>query len=186
MIGSYRPRRQALIEPCFRHGPLALCRCPRYLEGLCDFFDGEPREEPQLDDIALPRVEYPQFVERFVEGEDIDAGSLSPHRAISETDSRDPTPTLACSLPASVVDENLPHQPGRHGKEVCAVVERHLVQIDESQIHLVHEGRCLQRVAWRLPAGGGRSRRGAARRRRVAPAARAPRRLRAANREAGW
>jgi hypothetical protein len=52
---------------------------PRYRECLRNFFDVEPREEPQLDDVALPRVEGPQLVERFVEGEDIDGGSFRAH-----------------------------------------------------------------------------------------------------------
>jgi hypothetical protein len=64
-------------------------------------------------------------------------------RGHNRTDSRNSTPTLARPLSASVVDENLPHQPGRNGEKVCAVVERQFVQVDEPQIHFMHECRSL-------------------------------------------
>jgi len=52
-------------------------------------------------------------------------------------------------LSPGVVDQNLAHGPGRHGKEVLAVLPVHGVMIYQLQVRLVHELRRAKRV--RLP-----------------------------------
>jgi hypothetical protein len=57
------------------------------------------------------------------------------------------TPRPVCRpASASVINEDLTHQCGRHRKEMRPVVEREVVNNHESQLNLVHESRRLERV----------------------------------------
>jgi hypothetical protein len=49
-----------------------------------------------------------------------------------------------------VIDEDLPHQPGCHRKEVRSAFQRQAVHIHESQVDLVYERRRLQDVSRRF------------------------------------
>jgi len=45
-----------------------------------------------------------------------------------------------------MVDEDSPHQLRSHAEELCAVLPPDALLIDQFEIRLVHEPRCLQRV----------------------------------------
>ena len=49
-----------------------------------------------------------------------------------------------------MIDEDLPHQPGRHAEEVRPARQCQAVHIHQSQIDLVDERRRLEGVSWRF------------------------------------
>ena len=70
------------------------------------------------------------------------------------------------------VDQDVPHQPGRHRQEVGAVLPTDVPPVQQADERFVHQGRCLKHMARDARAGGNGEQAGGARRRRAAPAGR--------------
>jgi hypothetical protein len=54
---------------------------------------------------------------------------------------------LLIATSASDIDENPPHDAGRHRKEMRAILPLHVTDIDELQVRLVDQSGCLKGVA---------------------------------------
>ena len=71
---------------------------------------GEAGEKAEFDDLALLRMEFGKAVERFVEGEDIQAFCFGSGDGLGKAELEDVTATFASVVAAGVVHKNLPHQ----------------------------------------------------------------------------
>lgn len=91
-----------------------------------------------------------QALESLVERQQIDL--RLDHRAgdLGEGDGDDAAAPLAGPAPASVVDQDLAHQPRRSAEEVCPVLPARLLSVEKAQVDLVQERRRLQGVTGRL------------------------------------
>ena len=141
-------RGELAIEPGARGVPVVDHGARRHAQRLGRLLDAEPAEEPQLDDLARPRVDRRERLERALERDDVDAGvrrrdiraverparrhrrrvwRARRARAASTSTRRIIAPSSQRSAPGSAQ----PHRP----------------PVEQAQVRLLHEVR-------RLPAAG--------------------------------
>jgi hypothetical protein len=58
------------------------------------------------------------------------------------------TASLAGPALPRPIQQNPPHHGGRHRKEVGPMLPVHIRNVDQPQVRLVYQSRCLQRSAW--------------------------------------
>ena len=116
----------------------------REIHRLRSFFDGKTAEKSQLDNAALLRIKFGQFVQSVVESDHVDAPGLE-RQSVIQRQSVASIP-LGGIAAARVLDQNLPHQLGADGQEMLAVLELSCPLFLQAQIRLVHQGGALQSV----------------------------------------
>ena len=89
-----------------------------------------------------------QFGERLVEREEVDHGDLWRRDRLVEHDPRCRAAPLAGRLPARVIDQDLPHQPRGHRKQVGAILRRRRARSHQPEIRLVDQRGRLKGVVW--------------------------------------
>ena len=114
------------------------------------FFDRKPAEKSQLDNAALLFIQFCQFVQRVVKGDQIETTGLEVERFIQ----RQPQSAIALGgAPAArVLDQNLPHQLSADGQEMLPVLKLTCALFFQTQISFVYQGRPLQSMVRTLVA----------------------------------
>src|SRR5262245_62394777 len=106
---------QFAVEPGFRRIPFTVDGATRNLERLGGLFHAQPSEEPQLDDLALARVEPLEGAERVVERDQITSALGS---GVQRLDQR----YLRGAAAARDVNKDVAHYPRCDCEEMRAVL----------------------------------------------------------------
>ena len=112
----------------------------------------EPGEEAELDELGFAFVEFAEFVERFVDGEEGFGGDGLVGFGVGDGD-WDAVVVSASFLAfcgAGVVDEDTTHDLGGEHHEVVFGVDMDLVCVDQAEEDLVDEGGGLEGVVGAL------------------------------------
>jgi hypothetical protein len=126
------------------------CADPQHLGHL---LVAEAREEPELHEPGLARVDLRQALEGVVQVEE-----LLRTEVVRRAQPAQPVEGHAPPLPSplgtgpfsGVVDENPPHHRRSHGQEVGSALPAHLLLVGEPEECLVHHSGRLQRVTLAL------------------------------------
>jgi hypothetical protein len=138
------------VKPGPRLTPVAEDRARGDFQDRGGFFDAQPAKIAQLDDLALPRVEFRQRRERIVERDDFGRPTLtSPPAWLSETCTA-PPPRFS-HWRARVIHQHPAHHPRRQRKEMIPVLPVHLLLAGQPQVSLVDQGRGLERMVGAFP-----------------------------------
>jgi len=133
-------------EPCFRQSPVTFDRAKRAPQGERGLLLAHAPEKPHLDDAALPGIPGFERGQGVIERSVIDARSPGERYRIGHRD------LLASGLPlarfarAGRVHQDAAHDAGCHGEKVSAVLPFDAPDFDQSQVRLVDQRGCLQRV----------------------------------------
>ena len=84
----------------------------------------------------------------FIEGENIVRWRFNRQLRVVHVDSLTIASVLHAGFASGLIHEDLPHGLGCRREEVPAAAPVRLVAIDEPQVGLMDQSRCLQRVAW--------------------------------------
>src|SRR5260370_27940501 len=109
-------------EPGPGISPMALGRCARDAEHLGGLFQAAPREEAELDDLGLLRVQGLQSCQGLVEGEEVHRINFAGLGQFGQVDALHPTATLLRAMATGVVYQDAAHGLCCGGEEVAAVV----------------------------------------------------------------
>ena len=145
-------------EPSARQPPVAHHGLRRDAKGLGCFVDAQAAKEPQLDHLRASRVEARQARQGIVERTELRRAVGRWCRKPVEIDVGGVRDLLELSaafgspLGTRGVDENPPHDPRRHRKEVSSVLPLQLANVHQPKIRLVHERGRLERMAGALPS----------------------------------
>ena len=120
---------------------MSLDRHRRKVERRRSFFDRETAEKAKFHDATPLGVQFGQFFQRIIQGQQVHASTLD-HLTIQG----DTIATVSfCSAASSgIVNEDLPHQPGADGQKVGSVLNLCFSLLFKAQVRFVHEGRALQ------------------------------------------
>ena len=122
------------------------------MERFGGLVDVQPAKEPHLDNLTFSRIDFGKRGQCIVDGDEIVIGfDRNDQRFVKRKDAGAGATLLIAARPRGI-DENSPHQPCRHGKEMRAILPLHLSNLDEPQVGLVDERGCLQGVTVPLPA----------------------------------
>src|SRR5689334_13181510 len=121
-----------------------------YAEHLRALLDREAREEAQLDDAGLLRIERGETVQRVVERDDVETAIWPQFQRIVESQTLGVATALGAVSGARMVHEDLPHEVGRNTEKMRTVLPWSAFGADEAEIRLVDERRALQGVAGTL------------------------------------
>ena len=131
-----RSARQLAIEPALGERPLALHGGGRDAQGRCRLFDRQTREETQLDDASLIRVEQFELLQHrsrsIASTVSIEPGAAS-IRSVSGT-RHAAAPTFVAAFVARVIHEDAAHQLRGNREEVAAVLPVDFVLAEQLQV----------------------------------------------------
>src|SRR5262249_8034032 len=138
------------VEEGARGLPVALQRPLGPTRHLRDLLEGQPREEPPLDELRELAVGLPELSERLVERDDLGGALLHRYLDVLEIQGPPPRASALAGPPAGLVDEDHAHRPRRDREEVRAVLRGPAGAPRQLQIGLVDERRRRERLlAWR-------------------------------------
>ena len=139
------------MQPHLRQLPVAHHRFGRHVDDCCGFLDGQPAEEPQLDDATFPLVEFRQRLQRIVERHEVLTRLVADGERLIEGDSGRAAAALTGATGAGVIHQDATHDAGGHCEEMHTVVPRDAFRIDQAEVRLVDERGGLKAVAPALP-----------------------------------
>lgn len=135
------------MKPGFREPPVAMDGLRRHVERRRRFRDGQSAEEAQFDDAALPVVESLERLQRQIESDEIrSALDRDRHRVIERRPDGAAAP-FGVRLRPGDVDEDAPHEPRRHRKEMRPILPVDACDTSEPKVGLIEQGRRLQAVS---------------------------------------
>jgi hypothetical protein len=145
------------MEPGTRFRPLAADRDRRNPDHLRDLFQIESAEKPQFDNPCFPWIVFGQLPQGVVKGHQVAGPLVRRMFCRREIDDQDTGPSRTFRSPPRHVNQDVPHQPGRHGQEVGTVLPTDALPVQQANERFVHEGRCLKQMirtlAPEIPAG---------------------------------
>jgi hypothetical protein len=119
----------------------------RHAERFGGFFHREAAKVSQFDNPALARVHLLEAVQRFVKCQQlVRTLHLKKVPVLVERNLLKVPATLGRPVPASRVDENLPHEAGSYTDEMRAALPVQVLIASQFQVGLMDESRWLQRV----------------------------------------
>jgi hypothetical protein len=105
----------------------------------------QPPEELHFDDLALAFVDARQLVQGVVQGQELGVSLDGQGVKILESDPASPVPFGGPTFPG-IVHQDLAHEPGSDGDEVCPVLQLHRLAAYQPKVSLVNQGGGLQGV----------------------------------------
>jgi hypothetical protein len=126
-----------------RQGPVALHRDGRHTEHRGSLFDGEPAEEPELDELTLPWVSLRQPLQRRVKRQDVHVHGIGFRLAVLE---RHPhvSASFERAMRPRMIDQEPPHGVRGNREEVRPILPFDLTLVNELQVRLVDQRRRRQ------------------------------------------
>jgi hypothetical protein len=118
----------------------------RGIERFRRLVEAQATEEPAFDDLRLSRIELFEPGERLAQGNQFVERLLRGGVVVVDREHGDPAPTLGRAAPHRVVDQHVPHGPGRDGKEVSAAAPVDPLDREQLEVRLVNEIRRRQRM----------------------------------------
>jgi hypothetical protein len=120
-------------------------------------FGGATEEAAQFHETHLICVNGIQFIQRPIEFEEFLAGDIYPGEVIAQRNVNTSTTANLGLVPASMIDQNPAHHLCGEGIEMSSVFIGDFLLIQEFQLELMHQSRCLEQIGVPLPAnvGGG-------------------------------
>ena len=109
-----------------------------------------PAERAKLHDSRQVLIDPCQAIEGLIECKD--RNPVRPRHLLRfiNRDAREPVASLDRVMAPSVIDEDPAHDLRCHAEKVCPIPPIHVPLVNEPQIHLVNQGRGLERVAGSL------------------------------------
>jgi len=149
---------QLTREPGPRQLPVSQNCLRRDVECLRGFFDAQPSEESQFDDVRSTGVDVGQTREGLVEQDELE-GPVGLFRwKFVEVQARvlvlddDPATPLRGGPPTCMIDQNATYDSCTNGEEVHAVLPLGVLHADKAQVRLVDQGCGLERMPASFPA----------------------------------
>ena len=134
---------QFLQKPGFRQSPVAHDCVGRDTHHVGRFLHSEPREKAQLDDASLPGSHAGQLVESVVQRDNLGRALRRHIQRLLDVNPLRPAAALGGHPLACAIDQDPPHQRGRHGEEVVPMLPIQPRKVSQMQIGLVNQIRDL-------------------------------------------
>jgi len=134
------------LQPGLRELPVAHHGRRRHIQHGRGFLHGQAAEESHLDDPTLSIVELCQRFQRLVERDEVRRALVRDDECFIERHLRRVTAALLVVPRAGMVHKDVPHDTGRHGQKMCAILPRDGFRVDQPEIGLVDERRGLKAV----------------------------------------
>ena len=129
--------------------------------GNFDYFrsllNAQAGEKAKLDDAGFAWVDFCQGIESVVESDEFTGFGLGDVEGLGEIERLRLAPALGRQPAARAIEQDAPHQGGRNGEEMGAMLPIELAGVDQAQIDFVNQLSALQAVARALvleQAGG--------------------------------
>ena len=151
-MSSCAPIHEDLVEPRTRVTPLPTDRSIRDVQDRRSLFGRQSGEEPELHDLRLTRIQLGELGQGTLEFEDVQFVATGRRRQLLEWDSLGVATSLAPSLSARVIGEDLPHGSRGDGEEVVPTAPCGVGPVDHLEERFVDQGRRLERVIHGLVA----------------------------------
>src|SRR5271165_5950931 len=144
-----RPARQFAVEPGLGGAPVAHHGDGRYLEDLSRLFHAESTKEAHFYDLYLAGIEPRQSVHRGIQRDQVRGPVAAHHGRLVQGNMLHAASPFQVLAPC-VLNQNAPHQLGRNGKKVRAILPLHALVIHQAHVSLIDQGRGLQHVSGTL------------------------------------
>ena len=136
-------------HPCGR--PLAGHRRRGNPQNFGSVVDGQTGEEAQLNDPALLGVKLGEILKRVVEHDHIQVGRLRRESALLQRYLASAAATLVRPMSASILNQDLAHELGRHSKKVCPILPLRKLPPHQPNVSFMDKRRALQGMVRALP-----------------------------------
>jgi probable HAF family extracellular repeat protein len=134
------------VEPDSGGPPVALHRDGGHAEHFGRLFHAEPAEEAHFDHLHFAGIDTRQRVQGFIEGGETRILVSAHDGCLVERDV--PHATSSFQIVATrMLYQDSPHQLGRHGEEMGAVLPLHALIVHQACVGLIDEGGGLEAVA---------------------------------------
>src|SRR5271165_2125688 len=137
------PARQFAVEPGLGGAPVAHHGDGRHFEHLSRFFHAESAKEAHFYHLYLAGIEPRQSFHRSIQRHQVRGPVAAHHGRLVQGDMLHAASPFWVLAPC-MLNQNAPHQLGRNGKKVCAILPLHALVIHQAHVGLIDQGRGLQ------------------------------------------